>query len=245
MNNNYTISYLILRQFIGALGIGLPWLLVIGCCLTCAQNCFQPSISHYYYSNMHIVFVGVLCLLGGFLICYKGNSDFENNSNFENTIANIAGFFAILVAAIPTSSKGFLGNDAWIQVSNYKCWFVKMHYASAGLLFVCFAIFCFSIFQQSDSGVLTQASAIKKKKLRNLIYKICGWVIVISIICIAVIAAIEHYKCKSECSLIPFSTFIFETIAVSAFGFSWLLKGSLEWPHSKSAIKRRVIKYLR
>lgn len=232
----YVVSYLILRQFIGILGICMPWVLIIGCYITCAEKYLQPSISHYYYSQMHIVMVGIMCLIGSFLIAYKGRSQFENK------ISNLAGVFALGVAAFPTNCEGFLG-DIYILLSKYPCWFEYIHYSSACLLFVCFSIFCIDIFQQSDEGVKTEFFD-QKKKIRNMIYKTCGIVIIISIVCIGIIAAF-HLKSKIHMLTIEFSTFIFETAAVTAFGISWLVKGSLEWPKSQFNVIRSAARFIR
>lgn len=60
------------------------------------------------------------------------------------------------------------------------------------------------------------------KKTRNGIYKVCGWLI---IICIASIALIGFVGDLSETFKHYKPTFVLETIALTAFGFSWLIKG--------------------
>ncbi|MBY4039161.1 hypothetical protein HQO38_18805 [Rhodococcus fascians] len=58
--------------------------------------CFETSISAYYYTNSHVIFVSVLCALGTLLVVYKGNSD------TEDSLYDFAGFWAFLVAMVPT-----------------------------------------------------------------------------------------------------------------------------------------------
>lgn len=53
------ISYLLLRRLIGMLGFLLPFVLIAGAGLFSNAAWLQPSISHYYFSVMHIVFVVV------------------------------------------------------------------------------------------------------------------------------------------------------------------------------------------
>lgn len=240
------ISYLLLRQLIGILGILLPLTLVLGTSIfsNCAK--LQPSISHYYYSIMHIVFTGVLCVLGGFLITYRGTS---KKRWVENWTSNIAGACAFGVAAFPTKINGFINPDGC------NCQFIQlhlpqnttgivpgyingMHFGFATVLFICFVIFCMKIFQEPDLGEPID----DKKRKRNIIYKTCGIIIIISIVCIAAIALYDHLTGRDN---FPYSTFIFETTALLPFGFSWLLKGSVNWPESKNRVLRKSIQYLR
>lgn len=98
------ISYHQLRTFIGIIGVCLPFALVIGCYLFgAADYAWQHSISHYYYSDMHIVFICTLCVLGGFLITYRGKPD----NPWESRVSNFAGYCAFGVAAFPTQFQGF------------------------------------------------------------------------------------------------------------------------------------------
>ncbi|MET9023297.1 hypothetical protein ABZV93_25325 [Actinopolymorpha sp. NPDC004070] len=55
------------------------------------------SVSAYYYTPAHAVFIACLCSLGACLIIYPGRT------GFEDVILNAAGFLAFLVAFVPTS----------------------------------------------------------------------------------------------------------------------------------------------
>lgn len=101
-NRPEIISYQKLRAFIGFTGILLPVAVVGGCfVLGSSSYSWQHSISHYYYSIMHVIFVGVLCVLGGFLISYQGKDVWESR------LSNLAGCFAFGVASFPTRFDGF------------------------------------------------------------------------------------------------------------------------------------------
>ena len=180
-NEDYVKSYLVLRQLLGILGILLPFALIIGNRLLGNEHWLQPSISHYFYSYMHFAFVGVLLILGAILISYR-----EKEYILANRVSNFAGAFAFCVAIFPTKFDGFLTPE-YIHIEDmyWKSWFKIIHFGSALLLFVCFAIFCFVIFQKSDKS-LKPADFDEKKKLRNRIYKICGWGIVVSIVMLCV-----------------------------------------------------------
>ncbi|MEO6254798.1 MAG: hypothetical protein ABIO79_15920 [Ferruginibacter sp.] len=231
------MSFLLLRQLIGILGILLPFTLAIGSLFIGNCNELQPSISHYYYSIMHIVFVGTLCVLGGFLITYRGTSKYK----YENGVSNFAGVCAFGVAMFPTDMLG-LGNP-----SGSGCQFIELkpalispeytgwiHYGFAAALFICFVIFCMKIFQDADLGEPVD----DKKVRRNKTYKICGYIIMASIAGIAICAIWDSLD-------FPYSTIIFETTALLPFGFSWLLKGSVNWPGSKYKVLQKSVQYFR
>lgn len=235
-NDDYIVSYLLLRQLIGILGIALPFALIFGNHLLGNEHWLQESISHYFYSYMHFAFVGVLFILGAILISYR-----EKEYKLANHVSTFAGAFALCVAIFPTEFNGFLGQE-YIDTTVWKPWFKIIHFGSALLLFVCFAIFCFVIFQKSDASV-APSHFDKKKRLRNRIYKFCGWGIVFSILMIAACTLYEKYV--DVTTFTQYATFIFETTALLCFGNSWLLKGSLNWRNTDSVILRKMAEPVR
>ena len=60
-------------------------------------TCWQTSLSAYYYTSAHAVFIAALCALGAMLIVYKGGND------TEDVLLNLAGILAFVVAMVPTS----------------------------------------------------------------------------------------------------------------------------------------------
>ena len=60
-------------------------------------NCFLGSISGYYYSPVHPVFIGVMVSIGLALLAIKGRTV------IEDTCLSLAGVLAPIVAFIPTS----------------------------------------------------------------------------------------------------------------------------------------------
>jgi putative Mn2+ efflux pump MntP len=58
-------------------------------------DCWQASISAYYYTAARNVFVAALCCLGILLIVYKGSKD------SEDVLLNLAGTLAFFVAFVP------------------------------------------------------------------------------------------------------------------------------------------------
>ena len=63
-------------------------------------DCFQTSISAYYYTPVRALFVGGLLAIGVSLIVIKGSTA------WEDVFLNIAGMLAPLVAVVPTSGTG-------------------------------------------------------------------------------------------------------------------------------------------
>jgi hypothetical protein len=59
--------------------------------------CWEESISAYYYTPVHSIFVGALVALGVCLIAIRGNID------VEDILMNVAGVLAPIVAFVPTS----------------------------------------------------------------------------------------------------------------------------------------------
>ena len=63
-------------------------------------DCFQTSISAYYYTPVRAIFVGFLIAVGLSLIVYKGRS------TWEDAALNFAGMFGPVVAVAPTTDVG-------------------------------------------------------------------------------------------------------------------------------------------
>jgi hypothetical protein len=68
---------------------------VIGERLT--ATCWQTSISAYYFTTAHSIFIAALCALGVQFIVYKGSSD------TEDVLLTFAGILAFIVAMVPTT----------------------------------------------------------------------------------------------------------------------------------------------
>ena len=80
---------------------GIPVMLVmLGAALIIERaraTCWQTSISAYYFTAAHAVFIGAICAIGTLLIVYKGSTD------TEDVLLNLAGILAFVVAFVPTS----------------------------------------------------------------------------------------------------------------------------------------------
>jgi hypothetical protein len=198
-------SYMELRKAVGILGVALPFAVALGG-LFVFDNGIQDSISSYYYTGMRNVFVGVLCAIGVFLLSYKGYD------KWDAIAGDVGCVFAVLVALFPTAPA--------IGATDRQTVIGFVHLGSAAVFFSTLAFFCLFQFVKSDaSQVMTS-----RKKKRNLVYKVCGSIMVACLILI-VVAEIVHSRNPDA----PFASlnpvFWLESLAIGAFGVSWLTKG--------------------
>jgi hypothetical protein len=77
--------------------VALVVFLLVSLVLTWAQSCLQGSISAFFYTRTHGVFIAALCAMGVCLVAYQGSR------LGEDALLNFAGFQAFLVALIPTA----------------------------------------------------------------------------------------------------------------------------------------------
>jgi hypothetical protein len=204
-NQPLIVSFLTIRKGIGILGILLPVVLPLGTFFLPPCG-FQTCISNYYYTRMGDCLVGMLCAMGLFLFCYKG---YEK----EDTIAaKLASIFALLVALFPTTP----GPACTIRASGGYSWVGIVHLTSASLLFLTFAYMSIFLFTKSAGNPTVQ------KAKRNILYRICGYVILVSLILILTFALNDHLNSKFY-KYNPI--FYLEALTLWAFGLSWLIKG--------------------
>jgi hypothetical protein len=207
-DESLVISYLSLRKAVGIIGFALPFVLAFGKILSGAHG-VEPSISHYYYTNMGDVLVGSLCAIGVFLMSTRGYPDPKLTANLPglDRIAGVlASIFAVGVALVPTDV------DEQHKLTSQG----QLHLAFAGLLFLTLAFFCIKLFTRTTNAIPT-----RRKHQRNTIYYICGYTILAAMVLIGV-AALPGIRPSVE-PLNP--RFWLESIAVLAFGFAWLTKG--------------------
>ncbi|MBP6624558.1 MAG: hypothetical protein KA198_05265 [Chitinophagaceae bacterium] len=200
-------TYRRIRKAIGWLGLGLPLVLIILSQIPFFDTKLQPSISHFYYTNFRELFTGVICAVSLFLIRYRGYSNpvFWKN---DNIMTNIAGTMALGVALIPTNPIK-AGDKIYTFIPSNEIWLGGLHYFFAGSFFFILALIAIIIFplgQHKDSKI--ELSMMNE----NNIYKICGY----SMILFLILVPLSHF---------PYSTLVFEALALLAFGIAWLIKG--------------------
>jgi hypothetical protein len=214
--NAQLISFLTLRKSIGFIAIGMPFFLIIGSILVGSCESVQPSISAYYHTIMRDGFVGIICAISFFMFCYTG---YDKGDFYLTRIAACA---ALLVAFFPTSIEDTTINSCLIprilenKLINY------VHFISAAIFFLALAFM--SIFQFTKSAY-TPDNFTKDKKIRNSCYRVSGYVMLACLVLLSLYFLVLKNKFPA---LEKFNiVFILESIALAAFGVSWLTKGQI------------------
>ncbi|MGO4770686.1 hypothetical protein ACEN2I_03410 [Flavobacterium sp. W22_SRS_FK3] len=207
----HIFTYRRIRRAIGYLGISLPILLLCLSFIAFFQTPVQPSISHYYYTNLREIFTGTLCAVGLFLICYKGHGNVSIWKN-DNLLTNIAGIMALGVALVPTNPEIKL-DKTYTLIPFTERWIGWCHYGFAALLFLLFALQAINVFTIGQENETRDPKSILNE---NNIYRFCGYSILFFIIMVPV---------SEQLKLFPYSTLVFESLSLFAFGIAWLIKG--------------------
>ena len=160
---------------------------------------------------MTSVFSATICVMGIFLITYKG---YDKKDNLISTLAGVGAiglglFPAAIISTDPTpihtASVGFIENNL-------------IHLSFAFLFFASLAYM--SYFQFTKTGHQNQVT--KEKRKRNFIYKACALVMVLVGITLLMITMNDFLSDLFS----PYKPIFFgEVIAIWAFGVSWAIKG--------------------
>jgi hypothetical protein len=205
------MSYLLLRIFVGVIGIVLPWLLIVGNWVI--GYGFQPSMSGYYYTPMRNFFVGALWALGIFLVAYNGYD------LADRMITNVAGVATIGVSLLPTTPANnptlrqvVIGDlhltcacVAFVLLAVMALRFAKRVPTPPGLRFWPGVGYAFGFTRAADSGT---------PRWEIVVYRFSGFVILGCVLLIYPLANVATY-----------SLLTLETIMLVFFGLSWFVKG--------------------
>lgn len=188
------INTLRLRAMLGWLGMLLPWIVVL------LIGYFPPSISATWYTNACTVFMIILGSASILLISYKG---YEKIDDITLTLSGIFGLgiclFPCSVASAPGEVGTFLIDSS---ISN------TIHFICAMAFFILLAYNSFFLFTKS-SGEMT-----KKKRIRNIIYRVCG----VGMVASFGILIIPDF---------PYQVWLVEALALFFFGISFLTKADI------------------
>ena len=203
------------RQLIGWAGMMMPFLvwLMAGWRPTLDLPRWKvlESISVYYYTGAVAVFVGMLVALAAFLMTYRGYDN--RHLRLDRIAATAASFAALGVAFFPTQAPATVAAPSW-----WMPWMRTIHYLSAVALFSAFAFFALFLFpQRSDQAARSRARIARDKRVRNVIYRSCGVVILLSMAWAGIAGALGG------------SIFWPESTALVAFATAWLVKGRVVW----------------
>lgn len=191
---------------IGWAGLLMPAVVRIGGWLVDGIHA-TDSLSAYYYTSMRDIFVSTTVLTGALLACYR------TQHVRDNIVATIAGLAAIGAALFPMNPV-----YAAELLARYPELGTQAHYANHGILgyhlvfAITFAALSFYlVFFRFGAAPPTSVQEYK----RNVAYKICGGVMLLSYAAIAFLGLAMEGQ----------SVFWPETCAVVAFAAAWLVNG--------------------
>ena len=240
---NNAMSTIGLRRLIGYLGILLP----LSCLVYTLgfQISWLPSISHYYYTPIHGMFVAILCGLGFVLYVYRGYDKWDERAT------NVAALAAFGVALFPTArgpiwSVNVDGRHP-LSLPPLRELFIDsevangyVHDISATVLFLMFFFISGFLFTRrpkvdgrppdreelreevKDSWLFLRSpkdAPDDARERENNVHRRCAWLILISII----MAALSGFLPGP----VPWLA-VFETTAILGFAISWLTKNKRE-----------------
>jgi hypothetical protein len=203
------VSYLAMRRLIGVLGMSLPIILVIGG-FTQGDPGLQGSISGYYYTNLRDLYVGILSGVALFLISYRG---YERIDDF---VANLSGVFALGIIFFPTAM--YSGKPVRVGLFSIPDDVsATIHLTFGTLFFLALSFNSLFLFTRRHPGVMG-----REKKRRNMVYRLCGIVMLLAIVCITTYTLFMRGSPLAETNPV----LILESVALFAFGVSWWVKGN-------------------
>ena len=205
----YVRSYLIMRLCVGALGIALPFFVILGDLpLSSDRPIPRDSLSAYYFSGVRDYFVGVLVIVAVFLITYK-----VVEKNLDNLLTLVAGFAALAVALFPTgtSDSKLTPLQRALGVGPVQ----TVHFIGAAVFIGSLGVICcFFGIREGKRG--RRPNARHSPEFWRRFHWTCAAVIA------GAIAFLPFGKWVLD---LRTTLLVSEVIAVVAFGISWLLKG--------------------
>ena len=199
-------SWLAQRLVVGLLGLAMPALLILGDVVVLAGGpSTRESLSAYYHSGMRDAFVGILCVLGVFLVTYR-----VHERGPENWLTTAAGLGAVGAAVFPTWTDRGQPLTPW-QAQLGEPVSARIHLAAAAVFIVGLALMSLR-FAHLD-GRRGHARCA-------LVHRLCGWSMLAALAALAVLAVAGV---EDVAGYAP--PLLAELVCTVAFGVSWLLKG--------------------
>lgn len=197
------ITTLVLRRVVGILGISFPFVLALGFPVLCDGSGVQGSISAYYHTCLRDVFVGLLCAIGVFLLCYRGYDVKDHIAAFVAGVGAVGtGLVPMALSAEPDGFEKYRGVLHWIFAAVFL----------SSLTYIALVLFR-----------MTGGTPTLQKLQRNNVYLTCGVIMAACLILLLVYSALPASAKNWLAAVRP--VFWLESVAVFSFGFAWLTKG--------------------
>lgn len=217
----YVRSFLTLRVLVGVLGLVLAPLVVLVEHYGYSGTLFpRDSVSIYYYTGMHDVFVASLAAMGIFFIAYK-----ISECNLDATASTLAGAGAILISQFPTAPAkcpptvtcvpaGYptpLQNAIGVHAAQY------VHWGASAVFLGGLTVVSFFFARREGKRPQREGQRIPKRVWKVVHYS-CSGAMVLALLWILFTSFVWHGG--------PYYTLLVgEWLAATAFGISWLGKG--------------------
>lgn len=199
-----TLDTVRLRAAIGWLGLLLPIIVLVLCLVFgCAPDghLFPDSISATYYFEPTITpFMIILGAASVILMCYRGYTKWDD---IINTATGICGLCICFFPCFNWSDMYVGTFQVPVEVSGW------IHNISAALFFILLTVNVLFFFTKGNG------TPSKKKKIRNIIYIVCGIGMALSLIGIVFLGSIYG------------GTWFVEAIALAFFGIAFLTKADI------------------
>ena len=179
---------------LGWLGMLLPWIVAV------LIGDFPDSISATWYTNASTVFMIILGSASILLISYKGYE------RVDDIILTLSGIFGLGICLFPCAVSTAPGKVGTFLIDSSTSNII--HIVSAIVFFALLAYNSFFLFTKSSGEITT------KKKIRNIIYRICG----VGMISSFGIMFFPYF---------PRQAWIAEALALFFFGISFLTKADI------------------
>ena len=197
-----------LRCTLGWLGALLP-LIVLGLALIFGFG-FPDSISATYYlapcTTPFMIILGSASIL---LFCYRGYDD------QDNLICTLAAVFALGICLFPCATEDLL--TRWPELAQLtQVGTFQIIPEISGILNNICAFGFFGLLAYNSIFLFTKSSGnmTENKKKRNIIFRVCGIVMVASFLVIIPISIFKWWG----------GVWVVEAVALAFFGISWLTK---------------------
>ncbi len=213
--NPMILSYKTLRRLVGILALSISIICILGGLFFGNKN-VENSISAYYYTNMGDFLEAVLMGIGAFIIFYYGYS------TLDRIINTLAGFFCICISLFP-ASNGITMTVGIFQINSNISNII--HLIVSAIFFALLGFISMFLFTKTNKQIVKvigkNDTMTNQKKIRNIIYIVCGAIIAICGITIGLLFAFVGETIMNKYYMV----LILEIIILTAFGISWLIKG--------------------
>ena len=198
-----------IRNFVGILGMLLPWIALLGAYIVSRAK--PDTIPHDFWETLSISatyyvtppLTGILTTAAVVLMCYKGYTW------KDNLVTTLSGVFGALIVIFPCNCP----------VSGEIVGFFQLPVSVSHIIHCTSAILFFSLLSVNSMFLFTETDKTKpitrNKKIKNIIFRVCAAGMILAL---AILPLPIQFFAK---------IFILEAIALTFFGISWLVKGEI------------------